>query len=84
MPVRNFDKFEVIACIKLFLVTKVITEICMQFFIIKFSKAYFSNLIDDVYQNAYDYLVFDNNPINYDNTRIRKGIFPDKECIRYN
>ena len=44
----------------------------------KFSKKYFTKLTDEAYQKSYDYLVFDNDPRNHDNTRVRMGIFPDE------
>ena len=54
------------------------------FFNRKFPKSYFTQLIKEVYKNTYDYLVFDNDPKNFENTRIRTGIFPDEQCIIFN
>ena len=54
------------------------------FFNRKFPKSYFTQLIKEAFKNSYDYLVFDNDPKNFENTRIRTGIFPDEQCIVYN
>ena len=43
----------------------------------------FWSVIYEAYWKPYDYLVFNNNPKNPDNLRVRMGIFPDKVTYVY-
>ena len=49
----------------------------------KIPKKIFTQIISDMYKNPHDYIIFNNDPKNPDNSRIRTGIFPKEAMYVY-
>ena len=47
-------------------------------------RCVFNNIVSDIEQSSYGYLLFDNCTTSYENSRVRTNIFPDDKTLIYN
>ena len=47
-------------------------------------RCVFNNIVSDIEQSSYCYLLFDNCTTSYENSRVRTNIFPDDKTLIYN
>ena len=47
-------------------------------------RCVFNNIVSDIEQSSYGYLLFDNCTTSYENSHVRTNMFPDDKTLIYN